>query len=152
MNSQLTDVRESSFIYPSCVKILKLSLIYRKKRFGFLNKRKGKNVSTKTVIGGMASEYDDQILWIEKPEVGAAAAQIVDEREYTPCKITKIISESDFDSEEEYAEASDALLDESDALCTGEFITMDGAFFVEMDAVGDTEEYESVDFDDVDFC
>ena len=55
-------------------------------------------------------------------------------------------------SEEEYAEASDALLDESDALCTGEFITMDGAFFVEMDAAGETEEYESVEFDDVDFC
>ena len=109
-------------------------------------------MSTKTVVGGMASEYDDQILWIEKPEVGAAAAQIVDEREYTPCKITKIVSESDFDSQEEYAEASDALLDESDALCTGEFITMDGAFFVEMDAAGETEDYESVDFDDVDFC
>ena len=152
MNSQLTDVSESSFTYPSCVKILELSLIYRKKCFGFLNKRKGKKVSTKTVIGGIASEYDDQILWIEKPEVGAAAAQIVDEREYTPCKITKIISESDFDSEEEYAEASDELLDESDALCTGEFITMDGAFFVEMDAAGETEEYESVEFDDVDFC
>ena len=25
-------------------------------------------------------------------------------------------------------------------------------FFVEMDAAGETEEYESVEFDDVDFC
>ena len=130
MNSQLTDVSESSFIAIFYDKIMALNLMYQMK----------------------TAEYDDQILWIEKPEVGAAAAQIVDEREYTPCKITKIVSESDFDSEEEYAEASDALLDESDALCTGEFITMDGAFFVEMDAAGETEEYESVEFDDVDFC
>lgn len=109
-------------------------------------------MGTKTVVGGIASEYDDQILWIERPEVGAAAAQIVDEREYTPCKITKIISRDDYDSEEAYAEASDALLDESTAMATGEFMTMDGVFYVEIDATGDTEEYESVDFDSVDFC
>ena len=109
-------------------------------------------MSTKTVVGGMASEYDDQIIWIERAEVGAAAAQIMDEREYTPCRITKIVSRDDYDSEEEYGEASDALLNESTATCTGEFITMDGVFFVEIDSTGDTEEYESIDFDDVDFC
>lgn len=31
-------------------------------------------------------------------------------------------------------------------------MTMDGVFYVEIDSTGDTEEYESVDFDDVDFC
>ena len=86
-------------------------------------------MSTKNVIGGIASEYDDQILWIERPEVGAAAAQIVDEREYTPCEITKIVSRDDYDSEEAYSAASDELLNESTAACTGEFITMDGVFF-----------------------
>ncbi len=109
-------------------------------------------MSTKNVIGGIASEYDDQILWIERPEVGAAAAQIVDEREYTPCEITKIVSRDDYDSEEAYSAASDELLNESTATCTGEFITMDGVFFVEIDAIGDTEEYETVEFDGVDFC
>ena len=109
-------------------------------------------MSTKTISGGIASEYDDQIIWIERPEVGANAAQIVDETEYTPCRITKIVSRDDYDSEEEYGEASDALLDESTATCTGEFITMDGVFFVEIDATGDTEEYEAFDFDDVEVC
>ena len=52
-------------------------------------------MSVKNVSGGYASEYDDQILWIESPEVGADAAQIIDENEYTPCKVTKIIFESD---------------------------------------------------------
>ncbi|MCR5250576.1 MAG: hypothetical protein K6E50_08225 [Lachnospiraceae bacterium] len=118
----------------------------------FSNMGRGKAMGTKTVVGGIASEYDDQILWIERPEVGAEAAQIMDEREYTPCKITKIISRDDYDSEEAYAEASDALLDESTAMATGEFMTMDGVFYVEIDATGDTEEYESVDFDSVDFC
>ena len=61
-------------------------------------------MGTKTVIGGIASEYDDQILWIERAEVGADAAQIVDESEYTPCKVTKIISRNDYDSEEEYSD------------------------------------------------
>jgi hypothetical protein len=109
-------------------------------------------MGTKTVIGGIASEYDDQILWIERAEVGADAAQIVDESEYTPCKVTKIISRNDYDSEEEYSEASDALLDESTAACTGEFVTMDDVFYVELDAAGDTEVFESIEFDGVDFC
>ena len=109
-------------------------------------------MSAKTVIGGIASEYDDQILWIERAEIGAEAAMIVDEREYTPCKITKIVCRDDFDSEEEYADASDALMEESEAACTGEFMTMDGVFYVELDSTGDTEEYDSVDFEDVDFC
>ena len=85
-------------------------------------------MSTKTITGGFASEYDDQILWIERPEVGADAAQIVDECEYTPGKITKIVSRDDYGSEEEYGDASDELLNESTALCSGEFITMDGVF------------------------
>ena len=109
-------------------------------------------MSTKTISGGIASEYDDQIIWIEKPEVGAAAAQIVDEREFTPCEIIKIVSREDYDSEEEYGAASDELINDSTATCTGEFVTMDGIFYVEIDAVGDTEEYEAVDFDGVDFC
>ena len=109
-------------------------------------------MSTKTVIGGIASEYDDQILWIERPEVGAAAAQIIDESEYTPCKVTKIVFRSDYDSEEEYSEASDALMSESTAACTGEFVTMDEVFYAELDADGESEEYESIEFDGVDFC
>ena len=109
-------------------------------------------MSIKTITGGFASEYDDQILWIERPEVGADAAQIVDECEYTPGKITKIVSRDDYGSEEEYGDASDELLNESTALCSGEFITMDGVFFVEIDSVGDSQEYESIDYDDVEFC
>lgn len=35
-------------------------------------------MSEKIIVAGIASEYDDQILWIERPEVGATAAQIVD--------------------------------------------------------------------------
>ena len=106
----------------------------------------------KTLNGGFASEYDDQILWIESPEIGADAAQIIDESEYTPCKVTKIIFENDYDSSEEYSEASDELLNESTATCTGEFVTVDGVFFVELDSTDDTEVYESIDFDDVEFC
>ncbi|MBR2523360.1 MAG: hypothetical protein IKE53_02840 [Clostridiales bacterium] len=109
-------------------------------------------MSEKILVAGIASEYDDQILWIERPEVGAAAAQIVDEREYTPCTVTKIVFRNDYGSEEEYSEASDALLEENTAVATGEFITVDGVFFVEIDADGDTEEFESISFDGVDFC
>lgn len=109
-------------------------------------------MSTKIITGGIASEYDDQIIWIENLEVGADAAQIVDEREYTPCKITKIVSRDDYASEEEYSSASDELINDSIATSTGEFVTMDGVFYVEIDSVGDTEEYEVVEFDGVDFC
>ena len=58
-------------------------------------------MNTKEIIGGIASEYDDWILWIEKAEVGANAAQIVDEREYVPCTVTKIIALSDYADEDE---------------------------------------------------
>ena len=37
--------------------------------------REGHVMSTKVISGGIASEYDDQILWIENTEVGANAAQ-----------------------------------------------------------------------------
>lgn len=50
------------------------------------------------------------------------------------------------------SEASDELLNESTATCTGEFVTVDGVFFVELDSTDDTEVYESIDFDDVEFC
>lgn len=129
-----------------------LCLIYKKIWDSLHSIGKGIVMSVKKVSGGFASEYDDQILWIESPEVGADAAQIIDESEYTPCKVTKIIFENDYESPEEYSEASDELLNESTATCTGEFVTVDGVFFVELDAADDTEVYESVDFDDVDFC
>lgn len=106
----------------------------------------------KTVEGGIASEYDDQILWIERPEVGANAAQIINESEYTPCTITNIVIRSDYPGEEEYGEACDKMLDESTATCTGEFVTFDDVYYVELDASGDTEEYDGMVFEDVDFC
>jgi len=109
-------------------------------------------MATITVSGGLASEYDDQILWIEEPEEGAKAAQIVDETEYTPCTISKIIDREDFDSEEAYSEACDELNDESTALCTGEFISAEGVFYVELEEAGETEYADSIEFDDVDFC
>ncbi len=109
-------------------------------------------MNTKEIRGGYASEYDDQILWIEKTEDGADAAQIVDEREYTPCKITKIIARSEFADEDAYSEACDDLINESTGTATGEIITFDDTYYVEIDAVGDTEEYDSIDFEDVEFC
>lgn len=109
-------------------------------------------MAAKTISGGLASEYDDQILWIASPEEGADAAQIVDESEYTPCKITKIIDRNDFESEEDYADACDELVEESTATCTGEFVTFDGVYYVELDATGDPESVDGVEFDDVDFC
>lgn len=109
-------------------------------------------MNTKEIVGGIASEYDDWILWIEKAEVGANAAQIVDEREYVPCTVTKIIALSDYADEDEYSEACDELIGDSTATCTGEIITFDDTFYVEIDACGDTEEYDSIDFNDVDFC
>ena len=109
-------------------------------------------MENKTIVGGIASEYDDQILWIEKPEVGADAAQIVDETQFTPCTVTNIVIRSNYDDDEEYNEACDTLLNESSALCTGEFVTFDDVYFVELDNTGDTEEYDSIEYDDVDIC
>ena len=109
-------------------------------------------MATKTVTGGYASDYGDQILWIERAEEGADAALIVDESEFTPCKITKVIDHNDYGSEEDYSDACDELMDESTAAATGEFVTADGIFYVELDATADTESFDAVDFDDVDFC
>ena len=109
-------------------------------------------MNNKTICGGFASEYDDQILWIEKPEVGAEAAMIVDESEYTPCVITKIISRSDYSDEEDYSAACDEIIDDSSAACTGEFITIEEIYYVELDSTGDAEAFESIDYDDVTFC
>ena len=109
-------------------------------------------MSTKVISGGIASEYDDQILWIENTEVGANAAQIVDEKEYTPCTVTKIIARSKFGDEDEYSEACDEIINDSTATCTGEIVTFDDVYYVEIDATGDAEEYDSIDYDDVEFC
>ena len=49
-------------------------------------------MSNKIISGGIASEYDDQIIWIDRPEVGADAAQIIDETEYTPKRYTMLCS------------------------------------------------------------
>ena len=109
-------------------------------------------MNSKEVRGGIASEYDDQIIWIEKTEEGAAAAQIVDESSYTPCTITKIIARSDYSDDDEYNDACDEILNDSTATCTGEIVTFEDVFYVEIDAAGDTEEYDQIDFVDVDFC
>ena len=109
-------------------------------------------MNEKTITGGIASEYDDQILWIEKPEIGADAAQIVDDSEFTPCTVTNIIIRSDYADDEEYNAACDALINESTALCTGEFVTFEEIYFVEIDNNGETEVFDSIEYDDVDFC
>ena len=109
-------------------------------------------MSTKKIEGGIASEYDDQILWISKPEEGAEAAQIIDETSYTPCTVTRIISRSDFADEDEYSTACDEITDDSTATATGEFVTFDDIYYVEIDSTGDAEEYDSIDFEDVEFC
>lgn len=106
----------------------------------------------KTINGGIASEYDDQTIWIAKPEVGAEAARIVDDSEYTPCKVTDIIFRSDYSDEEEYSAACDALMSENSALCTGEFVTFDDIYYVAIDGVGEYEVFSSIDYDDVEFC
>jgi len=106
----------------------------------------------KVISGGYASDYDDFILWVEEPEVGADAAHIVDESEYTPCKVTKVIRRSDYGDEDEYSAASDEIIDQSSATCTGELVTDDDIYYVEIDASGDAEEYDSIDYDDVYFC
>ena len=72
-------------------------------------------MGNKTVKAGIASEYDDQILWIENPEVGANVANIVGDSEYTPCVISKIIARSDYDSEDDYSTACDEIMGESEA-------------------------------------
>ena len=106
----------------------------------------------KEINGGIASEYDDQIIWIAKPEEGADAAQIIDESSYTPCKITKIIAHSEFADENEYYDACDEIMNGSTAVATGEIITVDDTYYVEIDATGDTAEYDEIIFDDVTFC
>ena len=110
-------------------------------------------MSTKTISGGIASDYGDQILWIEDTEVDAKAAVIRDDSEFVPCVITKIISRDQFDSEEAYSNACDEIMEESSAVATGEFFTDNGIFYVEIDATGDEEDYDSVEYDDdVYFC
>ncbi|MCR5803263.1 MAG: hypothetical protein K6G47_03285 [Clostridia bacterium] len=109
-------------------------------------------MSTKKIEGGIASEYDDQILWISKAEAGADAAQIIDETSYTPCTVTKIISRSDFADEDDYSAACDEIMNDSTATCTGEFVTFDDVYYVEIDSTGEAEEYDSIDFEDVEFC
>lgn len=106
----------------------------------------------KEVKGGIAADYGDMILWIENPELGANAAKIEDESEYTPCKITKIIARSEFADDDEYSAACDDICNESVATCTGEVFTFDETYYVEIDAVGDPETYDGIDFDDTDFC
>ena len=110
------------------------------------------SMSSKTISGGYASEYDNQLLWVEKAEIGAEAAMIMDDSEYTPCVITKLIFRSDYVSEEDYNEACDEIAENSTAACTGEFITIEEIYYVELDSTGDVEVYESIDYDDVTFC
>ena len=109
-------------------------------------------MGNKTVTGGIASEYDDQILWIENPEVGASAAKIVDDSEYTPCVVSKIIARSDYDSEDDYSAACDEIIGESEAECTGEFVTIEEIYYVELENAGDTESFDVIDYEDVEFC
>lgn len=108
-------------------------------------------MSNKIISGGIASEYDDQIIWIDRPEVGADAAQIIDETEYTPCKVTKVIVRSECADEDEYSDLCDEAIGEG-ATCTGEFMTIEEVYYVVLDAEGDAETFDSIDFDDVDFC
>lgn len=109
-------------------------------------------MADKIIRGGYASDYDDFILWVEEMETGAGAAHIADESEYTPCKVTKLIRRSDYPDEDEYSAACDEIIDGSCATCTGELTTDDDIYYVEIDADGDTEEYESIDYEDVYFC
>ena len=121
-------------------------------RAGRLSSNGGYIMAVKIINGGYASDYDDFVLWIEEAEVGADAAHIADESSYTPCKVTKVIRRSDYDDEDEYSADSDEIIDQSSATCTGELITDEDTYYVEIDAVGDTEEYDSVDYEDVYFC
>ena len=104
---------------------------------------------------GMATEYDDMTLWVEKPEEDAKAYHItVNEDgayEVIPCQVTKVITKSELDSEEEYAAACDELLEDSEGTATGEFFTFDDCYYIEIDAVSESEVYDDVDYVDVEF-
>ena len=104
---------------------------------------------------GFATEYDDMTLWVENPEEGAKAYHITVNGEGTydviPCQVTKVIKRSDLNSEEEYSEACDELLGESEGVATGEFFTFDDCYYIEIDSTSDSETYDDVAYEDVEF-
>ena len=105
---------------------------------------------------GIVTEYDDFFLWIEEPKLNANAKYIALDVDSQPdfinnAVINKIATRSDFDSEEAYSEAVDAIIaDDYDA--AAEFITADDTYYVSVKLVGEREHVDSFDTGSADYC
>ena len=102
---------------------------------------------------GVITDYDDFFLWVESLEENAKASVIAKDEDgeavsITEAEIVKIVDRSDFDSEEEYEEASDDLGSDEDIDTMAEFMTADGIFYVGVRHVGEEQPVESFEIGD----
>ncbi len=110
-----------------------------------------------TLNNGYLSDYDDFYLWVETFEEYSKAYVITKDEDgeavsAVAAKIVKIVDNSDFDSEDDYSDAVDELLNE-DFDNSGEFMTMDGIYYVAVEFVDDEQDLEEFEIGpDVNYC
>jgi len=96
-----------------------------------------------TLDKGFLSEYDSFMIWVENfckdsPAYYIECEEEGEDKKYmTPCILTKVIHRSDFPSEESYSNAVDSIIGNSDGLATGEFVTSDDIYYVEIKGTGE---------------
>jgi hypothetical protein len=106
---------------------------------------------------GFVTDYDDFYLWVEDFEEGASAALIGKDEDgeaisYTQAEIVKIVDHSDYESEEDYDEATEELFGDESIDTMAEFMTAQGIYYVGVKNVGDEQSVESFDMDGAEYC
>lgn len=113
-----------------------------------------------TLEKGILSEYEESSLWVAKLETGSPAVLIEfdskdeNKKTMTPCKVVSIIKRSQYDTDKAYNEAVDRILNVTHATATGEFVTDDDIFYLEMERDGNVGDIpvEKVHLKDVVVC
>ena len=110
-----------------------------------------------TLTNGFVSDYDDYYLWVESFEESANACMIAKDEDgeaitATASKVVKIVDHASYDSEDDYSDAVDEVMNE-DFDTSAEFMTPDGIYFVAVEFVDDGQDLEDFEIGaDVEYC
>lgn len=136
----------------NCENLVECALLFKYHPEEVLKYQENRHMDVE-LTNGVITDYDDFFLWVESLEENAKASVIAKDEDgeavsITEAEIVKIVDRSDFDSEEEYEEASDDLGSDEDIDTMAEFMTADGIFYVGVRHVGEERPLESFEIGD----
>ena len=113
------------------------------------------------LTNGFLSDYTDYMLWVNNLVVGAEALHLEKDENNNvitarPLKVKQILNLSDFDTEQDYSQAVNDIIETGDFATSAEFVTQNKVCYViteDTDPDNDTEQpVESFSIEGVNYC